>query len=423
MASRNNINVNRSVIDPYYRYKMPKLQAKVEGKGNGIKTVISNMTEIAKSLERPPMYPTKYFGCELGAQTNFDNKNERYIVNGDHDATKLQDLLDGFIKKFVLCANCENPETTFTIKRGTIHSKCKACGHSSIVDPTHKLSTYILKNPPSSDDDSYKKENAPNGSPTEDKNSDSFEFDEQKIKEIEDDDNWAPEPVECDTNVSAAIGKLIISADLDKSIEERLDMLYEFMKKAKADGTITKGKLIADEADRLELKVKAPLLLAEVLFDTNILKQLGEYKVLLQTLCVREKKAQRYLLGGIEQVIFHFKDVLLPKSAHIIKALYDLDICEEDNILAWGEKPSKKYVSKEFSASILEKAKPVLEWLKNADVETSEEESDDEIEFNDRAQHGNKQPAPTNGSSNGNHAVSSTANGSSDGEEIDIDDI
>jgi translation initiation factor 5 len=25
--------------------------------------------------------PTKYFGCELGAQTQIDLKNERYIVN------------------------------------------------------------------------------------------------------------------------------------------------------------------------------------------------------------------------------------------------------------------------------------------------------------------------------------------------------
>ena len=55
--------------------------------------------------------PTKYFGCELGAQTQFDAKNDRYIVNGSHDAEKLQNLLDGFIKKFVLCDECSNPET------------------------------------------------------------------------------------------------------------------------------------------------------------------------------------------------------------------------------------------------------------------------------------------------------------------------
>lgn len=33
---------------------MPKLIAKVEGRGNGIKTVIANMVEIAKALDRPP---------------------------------------------------------------------------------------------------------------------------------------------------------------------------------------------------------------------------------------------------------------------------------------------------------------------------------------------------------------------------------
>lgn len=55
--------------------------------------------------------PTKFFGCELGAQTQFDTKNDRYIVNGSHEANKLQDMLDGFIKKFVLCAECDNPET------------------------------------------------------------------------------------------------------------------------------------------------------------------------------------------------------------------------------------------------------------------------------------------------------------------------
>lgn len=55
--------------------------------------------------------PTKFFGCELGAQTQFDSKNDRYIVNGSHEANKLQDMLDGFIRKFVLCNECENPET------------------------------------------------------------------------------------------------------------------------------------------------------------------------------------------------------------------------------------------------------------------------------------------------------------------------
>ena len=55
--------------------------------------------------------PCKYFGNELGAQTQMDAKTDRYIVNGAHEASKLQELLDGFIRKFVLCPACTNPET------------------------------------------------------------------------------------------------------------------------------------------------------------------------------------------------------------------------------------------------------------------------------------------------------------------------
>ena len=67
--------------------------------------------KIIEKLSSLSSDPTKYFGCELGAQTQIDLKNERYIVNGSHDADKLQEILDGFIEKFVLCPDCENPET------------------------------------------------------------------------------------------------------------------------------------------------------------------------------------------------------------------------------------------------------------------------------------------------------------------------
>lgn len=61
------IPILKGTKDPHYRYKMPKLQAKVEGSGNGIKTVITNMQAIARALGRPPSYPIKFFGIDLGA--------------------------------------------------------------------------------------------------------------------------------------------------------------------------------------------------------------------------------------------------------------------------------------------------------------------------------------------------------------------
>ena len=65
------LNVNRQIQDAFYRYKMPRLQAKVEGKGNGVKTVIPNMADIARALGRPPT--CKWFHVKKGTcrQINF----------------------------------------------------------------------------------------------------------------------------------------------------------------------------------------------------------------------------------------------------------------------------------------------------------------------------------------------------------------
>ncbi|KHJ78421.1 domain found in IF2B/IF5 [Oesophagostomum dentatum] len=154
------LNVSRAVTDLFYRYRMPTLLPMVEDKGNGINTVIANKSDIAKSLERPQMCRSdKCFGCKLGAQT--DTKNERYIVNVEHDAAKLQEVLGGFIKKFVLCPACDNLETASVsclqcaITRYTANAK-HAGMHSLLIISRHNLSTCILKNPPKIEVDFFK---------------------------------------------------------------------------------------------------------------------------------------------------------------------------------------------------------------------------------------------------------------------------
>jgi translation initiation factor 5 len=135
--------------DAFYRYKMPRMITKIEGRGNGIKTNIVNMVDIAKALARPASYTTKYFGCELGAQSKFDAKAGIALVNGAHDTAKLAGLLEVFIKKYVQCYGCGNPETEILIsKTQMISLKCAACGFVSDVDMRDKLTTFILKNPP-----------------------------------------------------------------------------------------------------------------------------------------------------------------------------------------------------------------------------------------------------------------------------------
>jgi len=129
------INIGASNAgDQFYRYKMPAIQSKIEGRGNGIKTNVTNLVEVSKALARPPMYTLKFLGNDLGAQTTFNEKEGRAIVNGAHDAGKLAQSLESFIKRFVQCFSCGNPETMIEItKRETIHLKCKAANMVTVV--------------------------------------------------------------------------------------------------------------------------------------------------------------------------------------------------------------------------------------------------------------------------------------------------
>jgi len=416
--------VNRSVSDAFYRYKMPRLQAKVEGKGNGIKTVIVNMVEIAKALGRPPTYPTKYFGCELGAQTQFDFKDERFIVNGSHEASKLQDLLDGFIRKFVLCPGCDNPETVLGIesKKNILSQSCKACGYQGVIKGGHRLITYIIKNPPNVNPASQgssltkgkrekrRKDGGQNGNGTEENGGDSprnasddGEWNASNAKDdFDDDDDWGDVDVSEEARIkrqqelSAGIKSLVFTDDAEKPEKDRMDIFYKFLqRKIDTDGVAKvdeHDKELLTEAERLDVRAKATLILAELLFDQNILQQVKTHRRLLLRFCHENPKAQKYLLGGIEQVIQLHKDQLLPKVALIFKAMYDLDILDEEVLLEWNSKVSKKYVSKELSTEIHAKAAPFMKWLQEAEEEESSEEEDDdendddvEIEYDDRA--------------------------------------
>jgi len=86
------------------------------------------------------------------------------------------------------------------------------------------------------------------------------------------------------------MSKMVVDKDLEKTEGDRLDMLHQFYQKAAKDGTIQDGKKMLNEAERLELKTKAPLLLADVLFTTEILAQMKQFQRLLLRFCINDKK-------------------------------------------------------------------------------------------------------------------------------------
>lgn len=142
------INIPSYIKDPSYRYRMPALQIKVEGKRNGIRTKFLNLFEVAKCLGVPPEYLLRYFGAEFGAIIEFKQSEQKAMLNGGLRREDLQGSLDHFIEKFVLCPKCKYPEICIRIKKNELYSDCKACGEVRKMDMTHKIVNFILKSPP-----------------------------------------------------------------------------------------------------------------------------------------------------------------------------------------------------------------------------------------------------------------------------------
>ena len=144
----NELNIPSTFKDPHYRYKMPRIQTTLQGSGNGIKTKWVNLQDVSNALKLPVEYPLKFIGRELGSNTEL--KSNSYLINGNHPVEKMQELLDKFIKKYVLCPKCHLPEIHGKIKvtKEAITCTCRSCGTISNLDNVHDFATYIKRNPP-----------------------------------------------------------------------------------------------------------------------------------------------------------------------------------------------------------------------------------------------------------------------------------
>lgn len=421
-----NINIRRDVTDPFYRYKMERLQSKIEGKGNGIKTVIVNLSSVAGSLARPPAYVIKYFGFELGAQTNVNPADDRWIINGAHDAAKLQDYLDGFISKFVLCKKCKNPETDVIVKDGHITLDCKACGQRSDVDLRLKLSSFILKNQPKKGkkDKSTKKaerrarkeaeanaaegDSPTNGSPGDSASDNAEENGDleiaagsddeltRKIKEeaekIDDAEDAKEVQWSVDTSEEAVRARAQnLPDDLKRSLVidddeegEGGNSAYDVFGKWILDTAAEKGGV--DKVDSVDIYLKAQELglekkhraltvLAQTIFDKNIVKQIENRAGILKKMTTSERH-EKALLGGTERFVGQQQPELINKVSQILHAYYNEEIISAETLMAWGSKASKKHVDIKTSKAVRKAAQPFLTAL--AEAESDEEDEDSE---------------------------------------------
>eukprot|EP00040_Diaphanoeca_grandis_P013839 m.69932 g.69932 ORF g.69932 m.69932 type:complete len:238 (-) comp24158_c0_seq1:647-1360(-) len=151
------VNIDHTVVDHYYRYKMPTLCTQIQ-KGN---TILCNIGAVAESLGCDAEYPIKFLGFELGTRVQMKPKSKTskkkqvdVMIPGHHDLCRLEELLHKFIEKFVLCSCCRLPECNTEVQRRTkkkvaVTMRCRACGFAKDLAPSlHKLVGFIGEHPP-----------------------------------------------------------------------------------------------------------------------------------------------------------------------------------------------------------------------------------------------------------------------------------
>ena len=109
------------------RFEVPK----VKGHLQGVRTVINNWFEIAKTLDRKPEHLLKYVQKELA--TPGEIIKQAVIFGSKLPASKINETIVKYADEFVFCASCGKPETKLSKEGSVIMMTCQACGARNSV--------------------------------------------------------------------------------------------------------------------------------------------------------------------------------------------------------------------------------------------------------------------------------------------------
>jgi len=112
------------------RFKIPEIESLIQGK----KTIIKNLGMISKTLKREPTHFMKFFTKETGVPSTFDGT--KLIMNGTFNSWKIRQSYEKYVAEYVLCKQCNKPDTKLISEKGVALMKCEACG---AINPVRKI--------------------------------------------------------------------------------------------------------------------------------------------------------------------------------------------------------------------------------------------------------------------------------------------
>lgn len=112
------------------RFELPTAESIIQGK----QTIWKNFSKNAKDLKRKEDQMYKFVMKEISTASTIQNGT--LILNGIFNNHKINQILEKYIKLFVLCSECKKPDTEIVLQSNVKVLKCSACG---AISPLSKL--------------------------------------------------------------------------------------------------------------------------------------------------------------------------------------------------------------------------------------------------------------------------------------------
>jgi translation initiation factor 2 subunit 2 len=90
------------------------------------KTIIRNFSEIVDALRRDENHLYKFLLQELGTAGSIDKR--RLVLQGRVPEKKIKERIKSYINTFIVCQECNRPDTSFLRTGRTLNLHCEACG-------------------------------------------------------------------------------------------------------------------------------------------------------------------------------------------------------------------------------------------------------------------------------------------------------
>jgi len=104
------------------RFEIPKITGHFEGR----KTILTNFFSIASHIRRSPEHFQKFLLKELA--TSGQKEGERFILNMRVPSKKINQKIERYVNEFVLCKECNKPDTELVKEDRLTILRCLACG-------------------------------------------------------------------------------------------------------------------------------------------------------------------------------------------------------------------------------------------------------------------------------------------------------